>query len=136
MPEQIKTKRCCTCKQFKALSEFHKNRTQLDGYQNECKICKLKYVKKYQQTEKRKITQKIVNKNFRIRHPERRKAQNAVSNAIATGKLPRANTLLCHYCPKPAQQYHHWHGYEKEHWLDVIPICVKCHNIAGNACRA
>ena len=97
--------------------------------------------KRYQQTEKGKATQrrgrkkfqgtdkyKAGQKRFYGRHPNRIKAISAINNAIRAGKLPRPDTLQCHYCPKPAQHYHHWHGYEKEHWLDVIPVCIPCHN--------
>ena len=81
-------------------------------------------LKKYQQSEKGKAAYK----RFHARHPNHRKAMIAVKNAIKAGKLARSNSRLCHYCPKPAKQYHHWHGYAKEHWLDVIPVCVSCHN--------
>ncbi|GAG26296.1 unnamed protein product, partial [marine sediment metagenome] len=27
-----------------------------------------------------------------------------------------------------AEQYHHPNGYEPEHWFNIIPICIKCHN--------
>lgn len=92
--------------------------------------------KRYHQTEKSKAKQKryykskkgkLAKKHFRISHPKQIKAENAVNYAVTVGKLSRPNTLLCHYCSKQAQQYHHWHGYEKEHWLDVITVCIPCH---------
>lgn len=84
--------------------------------------------KKYAQSERGKTVQKRGDKHFNICHPNHRKAKNAVNHAVKAGRLPRPDTLICHYCPKPAQQYHHWHGYEKEHWLDVVPVCIQCHN--------
>jgi len=98
-------------------------------------------MKRYEKSEKGKATRKTYiksekgkarQKRFYNCHPNNLKAKTAVNNAIRSGKLPRANTLLCHYCPKPAQQYHHWHGYEPEHWLDVVPVCVKCHREIHN----
>ena len=83
--------------------------------------------KRYKQSEKGKATCQSALKRFYIRHPNEYKATGAVNNAIAAGKMPRPDTLFCHYCTKPAQQYHHWHGYEKEHWLDVVPVCIPCH---------
>lgn len=97
--------------------------------------------KRYSQSEKFKIQQKRYHqsekgkaviiqgvKRFRIRYPEKYKAEKAVNNAIAVGKLPKANTLQCHYCPAQAEQYHHHKGYAQEYWLDVIAVCVKCHS--------
>lgn len=151
MSEPIQTKKCPQCKQIKPFSEFYKSKK--DGLTSYCKSCKKIYQqnyrktekgklaqKRYQQTEKGKITYrkgvakylktpkgKAIRESFNARNPNYRKAKNAINNAIRDGKLPRAKTLLCHYCPKPAQQYHHWHGYEPEHWLDVVPACRKCH---------
>ena len=83
---------------------------------------------RYSQTEKGKKTLRERNKRFRIRHPEQAKAIRAVNDAIRTGKLPRPDILQCHFCPAQAEQYHHHKGYTQEHWLDVIPVCIKCHS--------
>lgn len=91
------------------------------------KITNRKSVRKYQSTEKGKVVRREALKRFFARNPNQYKAKNAVNNAVRDGKLPRPNTRICHYCPNPAQQYHHWHGYEPEHWLDVIPVCRECH---------
>jgi len=149
MAEPIQTKRCSKCKQIKPLSEFHKDRKAKNGFFCWCKICNCERVRKYAQTEKGKTKNKQYAqsekrkanmkhycqskkgktnyKRYYIRYPERLKAKSAANHAIRSGKLPRANTRLCRYCSKPAQQWHHWHGYEPEHWLDVIPVCRKCH---------
>ena len=39
-----------------------------------------------------------------------------------------AKTLQCS-CGQQAKHYHHHKGYTKKHWLDVIPVCTKCHSI-------
>jgi len=109
------------------------------------KTCRSKRDKKYRQTEKYKATQKryhqsekcrVANRKraarFRIKYPDHFKARQVVNNAIVVGRLPRPDTLQCHYCQKQAAEYHHWDGYAKEHWFDVIPICTKCH---GNIYR-
>ena len=57
--------------------------------------------------------------------PEKRKAHDAVKRAVKTGKLPRASSLTCK-CGKAATEYHH-ENYEREHWLDVVPLCRSCH---------
>lgn len=90
----------------------------------------------YQQSKEGKIAQKRYNqsgkgianqKRYHICHPKCRKAESAVNYAIKIGRLPRPDTLQCYYCPKQAEQYHHW-SYAPEHFLDVIPVCVKCHH--------
>lgn len=143
MNKKIYTKRCCKCHQHKPLSEYYKAKTKKDGYRYDCKTCHLinmkkyyqtergkkvasKAVRHYQQTEKGKATKRIWEKRYSIRHPEYHKAGRTVQYAIKTGKLPRPNTLLCHYCPAQAEQYHH-PSYKPEHWFNLEPICGKCH---------
>lgn len=137
-------KTCIKCYQDKELTKFHKNKPSKDGHLNTCKICQLnittEYNKKYRQTKQSKIRQrkyaqryrqsekgKIAQRNFRIRHPECIKAGNAISNAIRDGKLTRSDTLQCNYCSNLAEQYHHHKGYKNKYWLDVVPVCKKCH---------
>ena len=91
------------------------------------KASTLKAKQKYRKTIKGKLARKIINKNYRVCHPNQIMAQQAANNAIAVGRMRRPDSLLCRYCLKPAEQYHHWHGYAPEHWLDVIPVCQKCH---------
>lgn len=130
------TKQCSKCKQFKSISEFHRNRSTKDGHQNQCKICfkyhlitekSRAYRRRYRKSEKGKFVNLKSMKRFYTRHPERRKAGNAINNAIQVGKLPRPDSLQCYYCPAQAQEYHHHLGYEPKRWLDVIPVCRKCH---------
>lgn len=120
-------KRCSKCKKNKQLSEFHKNQKHKDSLRYCCKICCSKYQKSHLQTERGKANNRAKQERFKIRHPNYIKAKHAVNNAVQAGKTARPDTLQCHYCPKQAQQYHHWHGYEPEHWLDIIPVCTKCH---------
>lgn len=148
---------CTRCNKAKPLSDYYKDKRCKDGCRSECKICVIRITKEYnqteqgrkvhhkavfrydqsekgkaaqkrrRQTEKYKATQKRYRERYQIRCPERLKAKDAVNYAIRVGKLARPNSLLCHYCPKPAQQYHHWQGYDPKHWLDVIPVCIGCH---------
>lgn len=148
-------KPCSKCKQNKQLSEFHKNRSKNDGFQDYCKSCdkirlreylktakgkaaNLKAVKNYQETVKGKVAHRrykqsrkgrAAQKLFREHHQNYIKAIRSINSAVIAGKLSRPDTLQCHYCPNQAQEYHHHKGYEKEHWLDVLPACRKCHDI-------
>lgn len=151
------TRICPKCQQSKSASEFYKARIKKDGLSSYCKSCQRIYQRsakakaarkgreklyrqtekgkavqrkkreKYEKTEKGKATKRARQKRYYARHPNQLKAESAVNHAVQADKLPRPDTLLCHYCPKPAQQYHHWHGYEPEHWLDVVSACIPCH---------
>jgi len=91
--------------------------------------------KRYQQSEKGKAVvrrQYDKNKNDPA-FLQKQMAHLKVEQAIIQGKLPRASSNVCTYCPKPAAHYHHYLGYEEEHWLDVEPVCVSCHHKADRA---
>lgn len=141
MSEPIKTKTCRNCKQTKSTLEFRKRTRTKDGYQYWCKQCTREYQRtqkfrtqqnhyrqSYRQTRQFKEYSKA--KNIHDRQSGKYHARQAVWNAIRAGQLPHPDTLQCHYCPKQAEQYHHW-SYLPEHWLDVIPVCVPCHNSQG-----
>ncbi len=146
MSETIITKICPRCKENKSLLEFYKDQSRKSNHRAYCKNCCSAYnktteykaaTKRYHQSEKGKTYKKYyrqtkkhkaTQKRYHIRHPEHHKAQNAANYAIRTGRLIAPRFLLCHYCPKPAQEYHHWQGYKPEYWLDVVPVCISCHN--------
>lgn len=46
---------CCKCKEEKAFSEFHKNRSNPDGLQYRCKHCRNKQNKKWNENNKDKV---------------------------------------------------------------------------------
>lgn len=87
--------------------------------------------KRYRHREKGKANIKRWSRRYYNQYPERIKARGIVCYAVKTGRLPRPNTLQCHYCPAQAEQYHHRLGYAPEHWFDVVPICRKCHSKYG-----
>jgi hypothetical protein len=55
------------------------------------------------------------------------KARQAVNGEVQAGRLPRIRTQKC-ACGSMAMFYHHHKGYDKKHWLDVIPVCGECHS--------
>ena len=65
---------------------------------------------------------------WRARNPKAAAAHAAVRAAIGRGDLPRQCDVKCSHCPNQAAEYHHHNGYEKEHWLDVVPVCCACHD--------
>jgi hypothetical protein len=64
-------------------------------------------------------------------------ARSAVNVEVRLGKRPHPNTLQCvdcHHVWKPGDprhEYDHHLGYAPEHWLDVVPVCRKCHARRG-----
>ena len=54
-------------------------------------------------------------------------AHDAVRYAIKRGRLARPTSLPCLDCGSLAAQYHHHRGYERDHWLDVVAVCISCH---------
>ena len=58
------------------------------------------------------------------------KASGAVNTAIQAGRLPRASTLQCVDCGRPAA---HWDHRDYNAPLDVVPVCVTCNKLRGPA---
>ncbi len=152
MPNAIIPKLCHKCKRKKPLSQFYLDKGH---YSSPCKQCRNVQHQQYKRTEKGQLTerkyqcgelgrkaQKRARQKFQYtnkykisylrycrKYPERRRAKGAVNNAIQRGKLPRPDSKQCSLCPKQAEQYHHHLGYDRKHWLDVIPACHSCHVI-------
>lgn len=59
-------------------------------------------------------------------------ARYAVQKQVREGKMPPVKSLKCARCDRQAQGYHHYLGYEKEHWLDIEPLCARCHKEADS----
>ena len=126
--------RTCCNERLREYGQTNQGKTVRNRYQHS-KAGKAA-LKRYQQSKRGKkafnryrISDKCkkAQKRYHIRHPEYHKAQSAVMVAVRAGRLPRPNTLQCHYGPHTAQEYHHHLGYASEHLLDVVPACKSCH---------
>lgn len=78
-------------------------------------------------------------RNWRAANPDHAKrlrdASRAVSEALASGKLIRPS--VCAACGEVDEvEAHHHHGYAKEHWLDIVWLCVFCHRKADKRISA
>lgn len=153
MSETIIEKHCPKCKKVKALADFYKNRTKPAGVQYWCKKCMdilhYKYIKTphgkavqdkhthsvkfkatqmaYRQTATGKSNLTKSNAKYARNNPNKRKAKDAIHTQTRNGNMPLVTECQCTQCGKNAKQYHHYLGYEPEHWLDVIPLCRICH---------
>lgn len=81
---------------------------------------------KYKKSKKGKAQCRIYAEQYRLRHPTRDAAREAVKAAIRNKQLPRPDSLQCS-CGESAKQYHHHKGYATKHFLDVIAVCKNCH---------
>lgn len=147
---------CSLCKEWKQENEFQVRKDRRRGFTSQCKKCTKEYRRserskavnrKYRLSEKgRKVETEYRNSEKRkavlkqyyntkgkntIRqyvkaNPNKIKGQRAVHKAVAKGSLVAVTTLKCRDCNTQASDYHHW-SYDKEHWLDVIPLCRQCH---------
>ncbi len=66
-----------------------------------------------------------VNGNMKLTDADR--VQHVQARTAANHKLGSASRLLCAWCGRQAETWHHYCGYEPEHWLTVLPLCYKCH---------
>lgn len=134
-------KECTQChKPFPTTSEYYgKHKMGKYGLRAACKKCTNTSNKLYKYTEAGKeANERYVNgqagkatrektlARYSEKNPEKRHAKREVLNAVRRGDLPPIASQQCRDCGKQAQHYHHW-SYLREHWLDVIPLCIKCH---------
>lgn len=148
---------CPACGEMKSIEEFGILRSSIDGLSYNCKECLRARVKKwldnpenrkkhnrkaaiYRRTERGKATKKKYYHSEKgqeaykryNQETKRKKAREAVNHAVEEGKLPRVDTQKCSMGDGDCEgriEYHHHKGYNKNHWLDVIPLCRKHHCI-------
>jgi len=152
-------KYCPKCDTFKSPSEFGKLSSSKDGLSYSCKKClRIKmnqWLSKpenrksnnvtaaaYRRTQKGRDTKKRyydsekgqrAYKKYAYQQTNKHKARQAVNHAVDYGTLPRANTQVCTINDGTCEgrmEYHHYKGYKKESWFDIIPLCKKHHCIA------
>jgi hypothetical protein len=66
----------------------------------------------------------------RKKYPDQTHAYNAIYRNIRSGKLVRSP--FCQMCLQSEQgpkgiESHHYAGYDREHWIDVVWLCHACH---------
>lgn len=150
-------KKCTRCKAIKPIEDFGYHSQGRDNRNPNCKQCCIerskeyaknnpekvsethkryqrehwedikKSKKEYLSTEKGKISERKSDAIQRAKFPEKFRARRAVHNATRRGKIQPASSFSCVVCGKQARHYHHYNGYDKEHRLDVIPVCDPCH---------
>lgn len=114
------TKVCTLCKRAKPLSGFYVIK-KTGKPMPACKECVKANRRAYGKTKRAKI-----NRAKRRAIPENRqkkRSRDAVKCAWSRGEIPHPTECACVICGAPATHYHHHKGYERENWLDVVPMC-------------
>jgi hypothetical protein len=111
---QCGQKRCTKCKAWRDTGAFDVDKSRWDGFASVCCYCRRVAVRK---------RRKLPAPSTEIHNA----ATNAVRTAVRRGRLALVTTLPCFDCGGSAQQYHHYLGYERIHWLDVQALCRSCH---------
>lgn len=144
------TRKCSKCKNlYPATSEyFRKDKYRKLGIGYVCRLCEQhirqtpayrEQQNRYHRSDKAKTTKAaylktkqgramVKAKNLRQLQlrPDAIRANKMLNNAVRNGKILPISTQRCADCGKPAKHYHH-ESYAKEHWYDVIPLCITCH---------
>lgn len=145
----VSVKFCPVCQTTKPVTDFYRCKSFRDGLDRRCSLCSKASRDQYRQTSAGKEAHRLESKRFRktpkgvaihragsARYYAKNKtspllrSRQAIRRAINSGKIPSARTLKCTHCDKQADGYHHHLGYERKHWLDVIPLCDLCHKKA------
>ncbi len=149
----LKEKECFKCKAMKPIGEFYKHPRMKDGHLGKCKACAVGDVKKnrkdnleyYHQydyvrnkSEARRAARRLASRRERAEHPERvkvwrekycrnnperKRAANAVNNAIRDGRMKKPK--FCERCGAGGRLEGHHEDYGKP--LSVEWLCKKCH---------
>jgi glutamate synthase domain-containing protein 2 len=129
------TKRCFKCQCEKPLEGFYKHAQMGDGHLNKCKDCTKADVKRHRQESwetvraydrmrasqpHRVATRKRIVAEYEARFPQRKKAVQALNNAVRDGKVKKQP---CWVCGEKAVAHHP--DYDQP--LDVVWLCQAHH---------
>jgi hypothetical protein len=148
-------KTCTRCKEVKSVAEFNGRGGRYPGPKPHCKDCDKKLFKEWSDKnaehnrkrardyhhENRDVAIAKMKERYwadpekararvrdqRLHNPNRGRAHATVQRAIKAGKMHPAHSVACASCGGPAEVYHHHKGYDREHWLTVVPLCALCH---------
>ncbi len=133
------SKKCFKCEKIKHLSEFYKHKKMSDGLLNKCIVCsKIDSKKIYNKNSKsinwrlkerertKERNKRLYSGNYKKRDPRKKRANNAVSNAIRDAGLIRPTDCTFSfddYCFGRIEAHH----YDYERPLIVLWLCTKHH---------
>jgi hypothetical protein len=119
-------KRCSRCKQHKPTTEFGKNRGRKDGLHDRCRDCSTQWAREYYHSkEKFKPNYKPRHAKHQRVYAQKHKEVIKAHGAIA-GLRRRRSKVACESCGTSEKALHlHHPDYNRP--LDVITLCVSCH---------
>jgi hypothetical protein len=115
-------RRCGKCKVAKPLNENFFNRSK-ETFGHLCRPCDSARRKT---PEMGKLKREYQKSHYDSAARFRQKARQALHYAIKVGRLERGK--FCQICFIPVEaEAHHYLGYAREHWFDVVWMCSRCH---------
>ncbi len=117
-------KDCRYCQELRPDEDFLPNRRK-------CRGCRPEENARWRSDNRAACREKAA--RHRHKHPERHRGRGTVNYEIKKGTRPRASTLPCTDCPRPAVDYDHEVGYCAPHDVTVEPVCRPCHANRGRA---
>lgn len=70
------------------------------------------------------------------RNPTKTRARTAVRDALDSGSLVRGPCAFASDACEGRIEAHHHKGYDREHWLDVVWLCIRHHGHAHRSTKA
>ena len=126
-------KTCFKCNITKSIGSFYKHSGMRDGTLNKCIDCtkidtkknREANIDKYRAYDRSRGNRQSSDylKNYRAKYPNKRRAHNALNNAVRDGKIKRVSE--CSKCSSTDNVVAHHSDYLKP--LDVVWLCQACH---------
>lgn len=116
---------CSKCREAKDIDFFDKNPTRKSGRAHYCKEC-FKVVNKKRKTYE-SVKKYYIEATLDPKKMEKLGARSAVHRAIKNGKIKKSACEVGGCDVIIGTEAHHWLGYSKENWLEVVWLCTKHH---------
>lgn len=118
-------KYCPTCKETKSITEYYKSKQTPDNLCGVCMLCHRDASKKYEKSEKGRITALRKAKRMHRKFPEKMRAREKLRYAVYSGKIARPEK--CDNCSKSCIPDGHHEDYSEPYTVDWL--CDPCHKL-------
>jgi hypothetical protein len=133
------TKRCSTCREAKAVTEFARDNSRTDGLTYRCRPCRNASARSGYTPKPRPA---VGRRYVPARDGDQQQARRRIDHLINVGLLPDPNDVPCVDCEhlwsegERRHEYDHHRGYAAGHHEDVEAVCTTCHHARENERRA